>query len=65
MSRQSGPLPEGLDLSLQKPSDTGFDPRTKMPTKFENPCWEAAQQSMRCLDRNNHDQSKCHNEFLI
>ena len=34
-------------------------------TKYSDPCKQAALQSMRCLDRNGHDKSKCQDEFLI
>lgn len=37
----------------------------KVPTKFTDPCKDAALQSMRCLERFAHDKTQCHNEFLI
>ena len=37
----------------------------KMPTKFVDPCKEAALQSMRCLERYGHVKLQCHNEFYI
>ena len=37
----------------------------KLPTKFTDPCKQAALQSMRCLERYGHDKLMCHNEFYI
>lgn len=37
--------------------------RTKAPSKFYDPCGPASQASMKCLDRNNYDKSKCQEAF--
>lgn len=37
--------------------------RTKGASKYYDPCGPASQASMRCLDRNNYDRSKCQEAF--
>jgi cytochrome c oxidase assembly protein subunit 23 len=37
--------------------------RTKGASKFYDPCGPASQASMKCLDRNNYDRSKCQEAF--
>jgi cytochrome c oxidase assembly protein subunit 23 len=37
--------------------------RTKGASKYYDPCATASQASMRCLDRNNYDRSKCQEAF--
>jgi cytochrome c oxidase assembly protein subunit 23 len=37
--------------------------RTKGASKYYDPCGVASQASMRCLDRNNYDRSKCKEAF--
>ena len=54
----------GLDTSVQNP-DSPLVLEGKMPTKFIDPCKEAALQSMRCLERHGHNKLMCHNEFYI
>ncbi|EPQ26662.1 uncharacterized protein PFL1_05642 [Pseudozyma flocculosa PF-1] len=35
----------------------------KTPSKFTDPCAKAAKQSMKCLDDNNYDRTKCGEVF--
>jgi cytochrome c oxidase assembly protein subunit 23 len=37
--------------------------RTKGASKFYDPCGPASEASMKCLDRNNYDKSKCQAAF--
>ena len=37
--------------------------RTKQPSKFYDPCAEASANSMKCLDLNNYEKSKCQEAF--
>jgi cytochrome c oxidase assembly protein subunit 23 len=37
--------------------------RTKGASKFYDPCGPASENSMKCLDRNNYDKSKCQKAF--
>jgi len=37
--------------------------RTKGSSKFYDPCAHASQASMKCLDKNNYDRSKCQEAF--
>lgn len=60
-ARTTGTL-EGLDLDAQNP-DMGAE--AGHYTKYTDPCKRAAMQSMKCLEVNAHDKSKCHNEFFI
>lgn len=53
-----------LDLSARMP-DASEALSDAMPSKYTDPCKQAAMQSMRCLDRNGHDKTKCHDEFYI
>ena len=53
-----------LDLSVRFPESPEILD-DKLPTKFTDPCKQAALQSMRCLERYGHDKLMCHNEFYI
>jgi hypothetical protein len=37
--------------------------RTKLPSQFYDPCSEASANSMKCLDQNNYEKSKCREAF--
>ena len=45
--------------------DMGVDSSARMPSQYVDPCKRAAMQSMKCLERNGHDKTQCHNEFMI
>lgn len=58
----AGRAPRKLDLEAivpEKPEEG------QEVTKYTDPCKRAALQSMRCLERNNHDKSMCQDEFII
>jgi hypothetical protein len=66
------PSPE--NLPFPRPADTYEFPdpttqaektafRTKGASKYYDPCGPASKASMRCLDRNNYDRSKCQAAF--
>ncbi|KAN0062745.1 Mitochondrial copper homeostasis protein [Thecaphora frezii] len=47
------------DGDARKPEDFIKVMGGKQPSKFTDPCAKAAKQSMKCLDDNNYDRTKC------
>lgn len=64
MPARNAPPLGGLDLEAMNP-DMGVDSSARMPSQYVDPCKRAAMQSMKCLERNGHDKTQCHNEFMI
>jgi cytochrome c oxidase assembly protein subunit 23 len=75
LDRHHESMPSSTDpLPFPKPPETYDYPdpttaaeknafRTKGASKYYDPCGPASQASMKCLDRNNYDKSKCQEAF--
>lgn len=50
-------------LSTREPKDFIAVMGSKAPSKFTDPCAHAAQASMKCLEKNSYDRSKCSEAF--
>ncbi|KAI8150367.1 hypothetical protein BJV82DRAFT_586919 [Fennellomyces sp. T-0311] len=53
------PKPNFDDHEFSTPADFNDKFKRKETTKYMNPCAVEEKQSMKCLDKNNYDKSKC------
>ncbi|KAG1460338.1 hypothetical protein G6F56_005976 [Rhizopus delemar] len=64
LSKPSAPPPKPDFGDPSTPQDFNDKFRDKAITKYMNPCALEEKQSMKCLDQNNYDKTKCDFYFL-
>ncbi|KAJ2961100.1 hypothetical protein NQZ79_g3663 [Umbelopsis isabellina] len=64
LTKPPPPPPKPVFDEFSTPSDFNDNFKKKETTKYMNPCELEEKQSMKCLDKNNYDKSKCEFYFL-
>ncbi|KAI9304194.1 hypothetical protein BJ944DRAFT_182117 [Cunninghamella echinulata] len=64
LTKPPPPPPKPTFTDFSTPSDFEEKFKKKQITKYMNPCSDEEKQSMKCLDVNNYDKSKCEYFFL-
>jgi cytochrome c oxidase assembly protein subunit 23 len=64
LTKPPPPPPKPVFDEFSTPSDFNDNFKKKETTKYMNPCEMEEKQSMKCLDKNNYDKSKCEYYFL-
>ncbi|KAI9268860.1 hypothetical protein BDA99DRAFT_502834 [Phascolomyces articulosus] len=64
LTKPAPPPPKPTFDEFSTPSDFNDKFKKKETTKYMNPCALEEKQSMKCLDKNNYDKSKCDYFFL-
>jgi cytochrome c oxidase assembly protein subunit 23 len=64
LTRPPPPPPKPEFDEFSTPPDFNDKFKEKETTKYMNPCQLEEKQSMKCLDKNNYDKSKCEYFFL-
>ena len=64
LTKPAPPPPKPTFDEFSTPNDFNDKFKRKETTKYMNPCALEEKESMKCLDKNNYDKSKCDYYFL-